>query len=102
MNFVVALCLLGVGWNFLFVGSTTLLTECYRPHEKARAQGAMDFCNFATMALTSFASGALVTTGGWPWLNVGSLLPLLLLAAALAWLATARARARTARAVSCA
>ena len=92
-QFLVALFLLGVGWNFLFVGGTTLVTEAYRPEEKNKAQGAMDFCVFTTMAFTSFASGALVTTQGWTWLNAGSLLPVALTAAAIAWLAVARRRA---------
>jgi hypothetical protein len=52
----------------------------------------MDFCVFSTMALTSFASGALVTTQGWMWLNVGSLLPITLVSAALLWLAMAQRR----------
>jgi MFS family permease len=91
-QFLVALFTLGVGWNFLFVGGTTLLTSVYRPEEKNKTQGAMDFCVFATMALTSFASGALVTTQGWTWLNIGSLVPLALIAIALAWLATMRRR----------
>ncbi len=91
-QFLVALFTLGVGWNFLFVGGTTLLTSVYRPEEKNKTQGAMDFCVFTTMALTSFASGALVTTQGWTWLNLGSLVPLALIAIALAWLATMRRR----------
>ena len=91
-QFLIALFTLGVGWNFLFVGGTTLLTSVYRPEEKNKTQGAMDFCVFTTMALTSFASGALVTTQGWTWLNIGSLLPLALIAIALAWLATMRRR----------
>lgn len=86
-QFVVALFLLGVGWNFLFTGSTTLALQAWRPEEKDRAQAAINFGVFATMALTSFASGALVTTQGWAWLNLGSLLPVALLAAALLWLA---------------
>ncbi len=86
MQFLVALAVLGVGWNFLFTGATTLFTETYRPEEKNRAQGAMDTCVFATMALSSFASGALVTTQGWTWLNLGSLLPMGLVAVALFWL----------------
>ena len=86
-QFLIALFLLGVGWNFLFTASTTLSLQSYRPEEKDRAQAAINFCVFATMALTSFASGALVTTQGWQWLNVGSLLPLALTAAALIWLA---------------
>lgn len=85
-RFVVALLLLGVGWNFLYTGATTLLTITYEPHERTRAQGAMDFCVFSTTAVTAFASGALVTTQGWSLLNMGSLVPLSLIAVALAWL----------------
>jgi MFS family permease len=85
-QFLIALFLLGVGWNFLFTASTTLAMQAYRPEEKDRAQAALNFWVFATMALTSFASGALVTTQGWFWLNVGSLLPVGLLALALVWL----------------
>jgi MFS family permease len=96
MEFLVALFALGVGWNFLFTGATTLLTTTYRPEERTTAQGAMDTCVFATMAVSSFASGALVTTHGWTWLNAGSLLPLLLVSAALVWLGVVRRRARPA------
>lgn len=85
-QFLLALLLLGVGWNFLFTASTTLSLQAYRPEEKDRAQAAINFCVFATMALTSFASGALVTTRGWHWLNLGSLLPFVLTVAALIWL----------------
>ncbi|HPO20171.1 MAG TPA: MFS transporter, partial [Rubrivivax sp.] len=88
--------LLGVGWNFLFTGSTTLALRAYRPEEKDRAQAAINFCVFATMSLTSFASGALVTTQGWTWLNAGSLLPLALLGAALLWLGLRQRAARPA------
>lgn len=94
-QFVAALFLLGVGWNFLFTGSTTLSLAAYRPEEKDRAQAAINFGVFAVMALTSLASGALVVTGGWAWLNLGSLPPVLLTAVALLWLA---ARQRSARA----
>ena len=82
-QFLWSMLVLGVGWNFLFTASTTLSTQAYRPEEKDRAQGALNFCVFATMAFTSFASGALVTTEGWDWLNMGSLLPLGLVAIAL-------------------
>jgi MFS family permease len=85
-QFLVALFLLGVGWNFLFTGSTTLSMTAWRPEEKDRAQAAINFCVFATMAITSFASGALVTTRGWEWLNYGSLVPVALTAFALLWL----------------
>jgi MFS family permease len=90
-QFESALFLLGVGWNCLFTGSTTLALTAYRPEEKDRAQAAINFCVFATMTLTSFASGALVTTRGWGWLNIGSLLPLLVVGSALAWLGVRRA-----------
>jgi predicted MFS family arabinose efflux permease len=86
-QFVAALFLLGVGWNFLFTGSTTLSLDAYRPEEKDRAQAALNFSVFAVTALTSLASGALVTTKGWTWLNAGSLPALLLTALALGWLA---------------
>jgi MFS family permease len=85
MQFLVALTALGIGWNFLFTGATTLFTAAYRPEEKNKAQGAMDMCVFATMALTSFASGALVTTSGWAWLNMGSLVPIAMVGLALIW-----------------
>ena len=92
-QFVIALFLLGMGWNFLFTGSTTLAMQSYKPEEKDKAQAAINFCVFATMALTSFASGALVTTQGWTLLNLGSLLPVALTGLALLWLAALR-RAR--------
>ena len=93
-QFLIALFLLGVGWNFLFTGSTTLSLQTYSPEEKDRAQGALNFMVFATLALSSFASGVLVTTRGWQLLNVGSLLPVALTAAALVWLGLRQGRAR--------
>ena len=86
-HFVIGLFLLGVGWNFLFTGSTTLAMTAYRPEEKDKAQAAINLAVFATMALTSFASGALVTTQGWTLLNLGSVVPVALMGVALAWLA---------------
>ena len=87
VGFLVLLnAMLGIGWNFLYVGATTLFTEAYRPEEKTTAQAAMDFCVYTTMALTSFGSGALITTQGWSWLNIGALLPVVAIAAALVWL----------------
>ena len=94
MQFLVALLVLGVGWNFLYTGGSTLLTQCYRPEEKNRAQGIMDTCVFWTMAVTSFSSGALITTQGWTWLNLGSLLPMTLVFAALLWLMVQQRRAQ--------
>ena len=86
MHFFWALLALGVGWNFLYIGGSTLATQAWRPEEKTRAQAALDFCVYSTMTLTSFSSGALVTTGGWTSMNLGALLPLGLMAAALLWL----------------
>ena len=89
-HFVVALLTLGVGWNFLFIGGTALVTTAYRPEEKTTAQAAMDTTIFATMTVTSFSSGALVTTQGWSWINLGSIVPVLLIATALVWFVARR------------
>ena len=89
-RFLVALFTLGVGWNFLFIGGTSLVTTAYRPEEKTSAQAAMDTTIFTTMTLSSFSSGALVTTQGWTRLNLGSIVPLVLVAAALAWFVVRR------------
>ena len=91
-EFLIALFLLGVGWNFLFTGSTTLSLQTYSPQEKDRAQGALNFFVFATLALSSFSSGLLVTTSGWTLLNYGSLVPVALVAGSLLWLRLQPAR----------
>ncbi len=93
-QFWLALLLLGVGWNFLFTGSTTLSLQTYSSEEKDRAQGALNFFVFATLAVSSLASGVLVTTSGWDWLNYGSIAPVAVIFAALAWLALHRHRPR--------
>jgi MFS family permease len=95
-HFLAALFLLGLGWNFLFTGATTLALTAYRPEEKDKAQAALNFCVFAVLALTSLVSGVLVTTQGWTLLNLGSLLPLALTGLALAWLALTQSRLRKA------
>ena len=100
MRFLVALFTLGVGWNFLFIGGTSLFTQAYRPEEKTKAQAAMDTVIFSTMTITSFSSGALVTTQGWTWLNLGSIVPVLLIATALFWFAARRRSAASATAAS--
>ena len=64
-----SLVLLGVGWNFLYIGGTTLLTETYRPEERAKAQGANDQAIFIMMAISSFTSGLTVTNAGWERVN---------------------------------
>lgn len=85
-NFLIGLLMLGLGWNFLFTGATTLAITAYKPHEKDKAQGLINFFVFAVMAFSSFGSGALVTTQGWGWLNVGSIAPVILTGAAIIWL----------------
>jgi MFS family permease len=89
-HFLVALALLGVGWNFMYTGGTTLLTESYAPTEKARAQGANDFAVFATMGVSSFSSGALVSVAGWERMNMLALPVLAVVVVAVVWLARLR------------
>jgi MFS family permease len=77
--------LVGIGWNFMYTGGTTLLTDAYRPAEKARTQGANDFIVFAIMGLSSFSSGALVSSAGWTTMNWGALPFLALIAGVVIW-----------------
>jgi MFS family permease len=81
LHFASALVLLGVGWNFSYLGGTTLVTETYRPSEKAWTQGIFDFTVFTTVVISSFASGLLLHLFGWTGVNVLAL-PLLLVAGA--------------------
>jgi MFS family permease len=94
LNFASALILLGVGWNFTFLGGTTLVTETYRPSEKAWTQGIFDFTVFTTVVISSFASGALLHLFGWTGVNLLAL-PLLLTAglALVAYLVWSRRKA---------
>ena len=81
MHFWLALVLLGIGWNFMFVGATALLTESHTPAERAKVQGVNDSAIFITMIVTSLASGALFTIQGWQAMNMWAV-PILLLAGA--------------------
>ena len=81
-RFWLGLVLLGVGWNFMFVGGTSLLAECHTPEERAKVQGLNDFLVFGTVTASSFASGALLDSFGWNAVNYG-VLPLLGLAASV-------------------
>jgi len=85
-----ALVVLGIGWNFLYIGGTTLLTETYRPEERAKAQGAMDQCIFIVMAISSFSSGMTVTSVGWTRVNLFALPLIAIVALALTWFAIHR------------
>jgi MFS family permease len=89
-HFWAALVTLGVGWNFLYIGGTTLLTETYRPEERAKAQGANDQAIFIMMALSSFTSGLTVTSAGWATVNFYALPLVALIALAIGWYALRR------------
>lgn len=93
-HFLTALFLLGVGWNFLFTSSTTLALEAYRPSERDKAQGAINFFVFLATALSALSSGVLITTQGWTLLNLGSIVPLTIIALALIWLGVQRKPAK--------
>jgi MFS family permease len=82
-----ALVLLGVGWNFLYTGGTTLLTETYRPEEKAKAQGANDQAIFIVMVVSSLVSGWTVTQAGWARVNLFAAPLILIVACAIVWYA---------------
>jgi MFS family permease len=90
-----SLVLLGVGWNFLYISATSLLTETYGPAEQAQAQGANDFFIFFTMAVSSFSSGVILERDGWQTLNYLSLPFIAAIGAAVLWL-TLKGRAASA------
>jgi MFS family permease len=90
INFWLAMFLLGVGWNFMYVGGSALLTECHTPAERAKTQAANDFMVFATMAVSSTSSGLLLSKSGWHAVNYGSIPFLLVATAATSWLAWQR------------
>jgi len=86
-HFWIALVLLGVGWNFAFIGATTLVTRCHRPQERNKVQSLNDFLIFGTMALGSLASGKMLASFGWVWVNAVVFPPVLAVGALLAWVA---------------
>ncbi len=83
MHFWIALMLIGVGWNFMYVGGTTLLTETHAPSERAKVQGANDLAIFITMAISSASSGWLFSARGWEVMNYGAIPFLLVTGAAI-------------------
>jgi MFS family permease len=91
-HFELALIFVGVGWNFLYIGATTLLTEAYRPSERAHVQGLNDTMVFTTVALSSLASGGLVAHFGWKAINIVALPALLIIVTGIWWLGWHRAR----------
>ena len=81
-HFWIALALLGVGWNFAFIGATTMVTHCHRPNERNKVQAFNDFLVFGSMAIGSFSSGTLLVSFGWSMVN-GVVFPVALAATAL-------------------
>lgn len=86
MHYWWSLVLLGVGWNFLFVGGTALLVECYRPAERFKAQAVNEFSVFGVSALGSLLAGTLIHTYGWEAILEASVPALVAMLVALAWL----------------
>jgi MFS family permease len=99
-HFWLTLILLGMGWNFGFVGASALVLECHQPEEKASVQSLNDFIVFGTMAFGSFLSGDLLATYGWNTVLGLSFAPLALAVIALLGAAAASKRARRLNAIS--
>ena len=85
-HFWLALVLLGAGWNFAFIGATTMVTQCHRPHERTKVQSFNDFLVFGSMAVSSFSSGQLLAAFGWAAINEVIFPVILVVFALLAWL----------------
>ena len=90
-NFFIALALLGIGWNFGFIGATAMLTQAHPAHERGRVQGLNDFLVFGCVTLASLSSGVLMSLGettlaGWNAVNIAMIPFLTLAGAALIWL----------------
>lgn len=84
-HYWIALFMLGIGWNFLFVGATALVTETYHPYERAKSQAFNDFIVFTTVALASLAAGSLQHNLGWQAVNIGVIPGTLIILFALLW-----------------
>ena len=94
-TFFIALALLGVGWNFMYVGGSTMLTTAHDPHERVRVQGLHDFIVFASVACTAVSSGAVHMKAGWDVLNLTVVPPVAIAMAVLTWHWLAKGRAKT-------
>jgi predicted MFS family arabinose efflux permease len=91
-HFWIGLALLGVGWNFAFIGATTMVTHCHRPNERNKVQAFNDFLVFGSMAIGSFSSGQLLASFGWATVNE-VVFPVVLAASALLLWGAIRGRA---------
>ncbi|MBM6595526.1 MFS transporter [Microvirga sp. BT291] len=96
VHFWGALILLGIGWNFGFIGATALVTDCYRPEERNKVQAANDFLVFGSVAVASFSSGSLLNSGGWLLVNSLVFPPIAVALGLLAWQTHRRAAALSA------
>lgn len=86
MNFLIANALVGLGWNFCYVGGTTLLTTTYRPAERAKVQASHDFLVYSTTATAAGLSGILQAQAGWAVINMAALPLMLIIVMAALWL----------------
>lgn len=86
MHYWGSMVLLGVGWNFLFVSGTTMLTQTYEPEERFRGQAANDFAVFSTSATASLLAGSVLHAYGWEWLLVTGMPALMVMLVAIFWL----------------
>ena len=93
-HFWTGLILLGLGWNFAFIGATTMVTKCHRPDERNKVQAFNDFLIFGSMTIGSFASGKILATLGWIAINEVLIPGLLAAGALLIWLALRASKAR--------
>ena len=85
-HFWSGLVLLGLGWNFSFIGATTMVTQCHRAEERNKVQAFNDFLIFGSMAVSSFSSGQLLADFGWQTVNAVIFPTILVAAVLLAWL----------------
>jgi len=85
-HYWLALTLLGIGWNFLFIGGTTLLTESYRPEERSKTQAMNDFSVFTMVTIASLSAGSLQHNFGWQMVNLGVIPLLIIILASVLWL----------------
>ena len=92
LHYWAALVLLGLGWNFTYVGATVLLTRSYRPSERFKAQATNDFTIFGIQAIASLSAGTIIYSAGWVALNLITLPFLILMLGALLFLRNGMAR----------
>jgi MFS family permease len=89
-HFWIALVFLGIGWNLSFIGATALVTDCYRPEERAKVQAANDILVFGSVAIASFSSGRILSLDGWELVNWLVFPPVVLVCGLIVWQAGRR------------